>query len=322
MVIPPPNSEPPSPRLQSAGHILRLEVAIEEVIAALTQARIPTILLKGPSIARWLYESRADRPYGDGDILVAPHDHPKGETVLESLGFETERYTSIPGDRKPEASEWRRDDGIWMDLHFTIPGVRVSPDIAWSVLSTHVEKMDLRGHQVNVLSIPARTLHLVLHAAHHGAETSQPLRDLTKALEEVSGETWRQAHELAQQLDATEAFSAGLGLVPEGEELRARFGLLPPTDVDVALKSVSASAAALNLQTFATISGLRAKLRFVLGKLFPPPSFLRNRSALARRGRTGLILAYLSRPLVVFGRLGPGLMAWLRIRRAARRGRG
>ena len=310
--------DPPTNRLQLAAHALRLDLAVVEVLDALHRAGIASILLKGPSIATLLYESRADRPYSDGDLLVPRQDHANAERVLETLGFQTERIRSIPGDRVPEASEWSRDDGIFIDLHFTLVGALAEPEGVWQILRQKTTKMDLRGSEVDVLDVPARAMHVAMHAAHHGPHHPHPLRDLELALQNLSQEVWVAAAEVADQIQATDAMTAGLGMVQEGRALVEQLELQSPVDVDIALRVASAPAAAFNIQTFASLPGISRKFRFLMGKLFPPPSFLRNRSPMARKGALGLTAAYLARPFVVIARLGPGLVAWVRARRESR----
>lgn len=65
----------PSLALVAAAWTLSCDRIAAEVTSALRHAAIPTILLKGPSIARWLYPS-GGRHYIDTDILVPGHPRP------------------------------------------------------------------------------------------------------------------------------------------------------------------------------------------------------------------------------------------------------
>src|SRR5947209_14507654 len=58
-----------------------------ELFDAFEAARVQALLLKGPSIAHWLYENPNDRTYGDTDLLVAPEHELEAEAVLAALGF-------------------------------------------------------------------------------------------------------------------------------------------------------------------------------------------------------------------------------------------
>ena len=74
---------------------------------------------------------------------------------------------------------------------------------------------------------PPRASHSwpALHAAHHGRTYPRPLRDLERALDRLDRETWVAAARLAAELDAVEAFAAGLRLVPAGESLASELDL-------------------------------------------------------------------------------------------------
>jgi hypothetical protein len=69
--------------LRLTAHALARDVATAEVVEALRAAGVRSIVLKGPSIARWLYADGQPRPYGDTDLLVSPADLDIGN--LENL---------------------------------------------------------------------------------------------------------------------------------------------------------------------------------------------------------------------------------------------
>src|SRR3954468_19053260 len=76
-----------------AADNLRVDAATAEVARALDAAAIPHILLKGPSVARWLYPE-GGRGYSDSDLLVSPSSVQAAEAVLESMGFRRRYDTS------------------------------------------------------------------------------------------------------------------------------------------------------------------------------------------------------------------------------------
>ena len=59
-----------------------------EVTRALAARSIESILLKGPTIATWLY-SASDRPrlYGDSDLLIRHCDWEPAQIAMRNLGF-------------------------------------------------------------------------------------------------------------------------------------------------------------------------------------------------------------------------------------------
>jgi hypothetical protein len=76
---------------------------------------------------------------------------------------------------------------------------------------------------------------------------------------------------------------------------------------------------AVGLLRLARTPGFKGKAALVWNEAFPSKAFLRTWSPLARRGRIGLALAYVWRPVWMILRLGPALAAIMRARRAAER---
>ena len=289
-----------------------MELRVAEAAATLSDAGIRSVVLKGPSIGRWLYDTTQERSYGDSDLLVAPGDVPAAEKVIISLGYRRLSET-LTGDRPREALYWMRsNDGAALDLHQTLPGVEVSPETAWLLLSGETEVLTLRGVEVEVLNQPARALHLALHAADHGFTSDRPLKELALALGTLPEDLWREAADMAVPLEATAAFAAGLRLVPEGAELAARLCLPDNDSVEVALRASPATRHALGLQWLLQTQGLGAKASLLVRKLAPPPAYMRAWSRLAQKGGPGLILAYLWRPLYLFLVAIPTVLAWSR----------
>src|SRR5580700_11186524 len=76
----------PHRALLDAARALGCDHVSAEVVGAMQDVGIPSILLKGPSIARWLYPA-GGRSYADTDLLVPARELSRAETVLRSLGF-------------------------------------------------------------------------------------------------------------------------------------------------------------------------------------------------------------------------------------------
>jgi hypothetical protein len=312
------------PSVRAAASVLRLDELTSRVIGALRRVGIRTIVLKGPSIARWLYMEGSQRPYVDSDLLVSPKDLEASFQVLKDLRFEHPRgpiAIGLPGDRAPYAYAWiHRPTGARLELHQTLIGVRVSPEQAWLVLSRHTVNMMLSGETVEVLDVPARAMHVALHAAQDGGRAPRAMEDLRRALRKAPYEMWGQSKAVAEELDAVRALAFGLRLRPEGRELARALDLLGEDSVDVLLHAESSVSSARSFEWLASQKGMSPKIRLVTVKLFPPVTFMRAWKPLARRGRLGLSLAYLWRPLWVCGQAIPGLLAWLRARRRAAHG--
>lgn len=292
-------------------HTLLVDQVSSEVIAAFHARQIDCVLLKGPSIAAWLYADGTLRAYNDCDLLVAPDRLPAAQAVLKELGFRDE--ISPLGHPRLESHEWVRG-GDRVDLHTTLIGMGALPPVVWSTLSAMTLRQWVAGVEARVLDPTALALHVVLHAAQHGPGDSKPTEDLARAIAAVPRDRWSEVAALAHRLQATDAFAVGLGLLQEGRELARGLQLPPARSADASLRLDNVPLA-LAFEHLATTRGTRARMSLMLRELFPTPSFMRWWSPRARRGRRGLVLAYCWRPVWLLIKAGPGFLAWRRARR-------
>src|SRR6476469_8669368 len=77
----------PTDFLLEAARSLQLDLVAGEVSDAFAHAGIDCVVLRGPSVRRWLYQDTARRDYLDVDLLVAPERFGAAEGVLEELRF-------------------------------------------------------------------------------------------------------------------------------------------------------------------------------------------------------------------------------------------
>jgi hypothetical protein len=123
-------------------------------------------------------------------------------------------------------------------------------------------------------------------------------------------------------LQATDAFAAGLRLLPAGAAVADGMALPVSRSIETALLASSPPPAAMGWVHFSQTRGWRARGYFIGRKLVPTPTLMRAWSPLARRSRLGLALAYLWRPAWVLLHAGPGLIARRRVARRLQRSRG
>src|SRR5918994_942045 len=206
----------PTPEaVRLAARAAALDAAAAEIVTELRERGVRPILLKGPSIASWLYAPSELRAYGDIDLLIAPADFEVAEETFRELGF---LHFPVAGVEHGDA--WvHHSKQVDFELHRRLVGMNAAPGEVWSCLACHTTSLEVFGVSLEILDIPARTMQVALHAAQHGTEIRKPREDLVRALEQVSYEDWTAALSLARELDAAEAFAAGLRLLPEGERL-------------------------------------------------------------------------------------------------------
>lgn len=304
--------------LNAAAVNLANDAATAAILGELNRAGIRAIVLKGPALKRWLYEAHVPRPSMDIDLLVRWADLDVIGGILPRVGW---RYLGIDavGPDRPHCHVWeRRDNGMLLELHRSLAGVGLSGDGAWEMLSEGTEEARIDGVCAEVLGVPARAMHVALHAAQHGPGLQRTLGDLEAALALLPEETWQSAADLAVRLEALPAFAAGLALAENGRDLLGRLGLAVEIPVDIMVRAQGAPPAAEGMAWLLGRPGVLAKGRFVLRHLVPPAGYMRVWSTLARRNSLGLALAYLWRPFWLLAQMKPALDAWVQARRKTR----
>jgi hypothetical protein len=299
---------------------LRNDIAAAEVIGALRDDGIRSILLKGPSVARWLYRDDERRIYGDIDLLVSPGDFERAEALLAGLGFEhADLGTTRPGSESHHEI-WKRPlDGAQVELHRTVLGIGVSDQAFWDEIAAETEMLPLGvGEDASDAEVPAehaRALLVGLHAAQHGPVPT-PLNDLERALAQVSPSTWERAGALARRLEADGSFRSGLSLLPQGRAVAADLALEGETPIEARIRADDAPRTAIGWEHLHRMPGVRGKARYLARELVPTPDVMRLTDPAARRGRLGLTVAYLRRPLILVAHAPKGFQAWRRAARA------
>jgi len=288
------------PEAAVLGTMLALDASTAQVADELEQLGIPVLLLKGPTISRWLYDGPTDRPYDDVDVLVREDDIPATEHVLEAIGF---RFVHDDWHGRI----WLRGS-INVDLHRRIVGLGVEPAKAFEVILATAEPFDLGRGRILIPSLPFRALALALHAAQHGPGLDHPLEDLRRGIERLPELTWREAAGLARELEAEEGFASGLDLLREGAALRESLGFEPRAWSGVPELTTG-------LLRFAATEGARDKSALVVREVFPTRDYLRAHYALARRGRAGLLATRAWRPVSLLLRIVPAISAVVALRR-------
>ena len=197
-----------------------------EIFDALARARIDGLLLKGAALAQLLYEPGEPRSYADVDLLVAPPDLAAARQALAGLGYRDAGSANLGIDDVGgviHEESWIRDrpgqPQVMAELHERLSGAGADPECVWRTLCATATAIELHGRRVPVLGLPGQAVHLALHAAQHGAQYAKGRRELTMGLERWSYEIWAAAAKLAAEIGATDAFAAGLRLVPAGAEL-------------------------------------------------------------------------------------------------------
>jgi hypothetical protein len=297
----------------------RLNAQACEVVAALSLAGVPAVVLKGLALEALLYDPRESRPRSDTDLLVPAGRLTAAEDVLAGLGFASARTGPHVAPDPLHARVWRRAaDGALVDLHWRICGSHAPAQEVWDVLSGHHELLRVGGGVLTVLDPPASAMLCATHAAQHPASRRGPREDLARALERLDIDAWRSASEIARAIGANEAFGDGLRTLPEAAALADAFALPRAITRHRRHRITGAPWEVSALEWIRLERGLAGRARLLSRILFPTPLTMRRFHPLARRGRGGLALAYLLRPLHVARRLPGAVLGYLADERRSR----
>ncbi len=280
----------PPAELLTTARSLATDAACVEVVRAWREQGIESILLKGATTAEWLYP-HAPRGYSDADLLVAPSRALDAAAALSGLGFVPAR-----AHVSDHAHPWiRATDDATVDLHVTVWGPSRDPEWVWRELQDWVAPFQLGGDTVRALDLPARALHVTLHAAQHRDAPRRP-DDLRRLLDHATLEHWRGAERLADRLWALLPMSYGLALEPAGERVLEQLPLVRAA----AIGEREGARLAVGFARLHAASGARAKAAVLATTVRSATEEMTSHPGLPRR-RGARLVAYLRRTAWLLG---------------------
>jgi hypothetical protein len=274
-----------------------LELLHAEACWALRQANVHAMIIKGPSIAEWLYPDEP-RESVDADLLIDPAHWDDALEALHQMGFEDSLERFKDGEA-PEHSVTliRTDPHVGrhsVDLHRYFPGLDADPGDSFSALLDRRVIACQAGVDVWFPDLPSRALIIALHAARD-PWSLKTAEDLRRAWHQLTRRQKDELAELAVELSAQPALRAGLETLPETTGAVEDLGL---GDIEVpaywALRGQKASGTAIHIQQ---VSGLPWHRRptAAIRWLFPSPALMRVRDPQLKEGAIPLTSAYVSR---------------------------
>ena len=102
--------------------VLVLDHLLVEVSSAMTEAGLPTVVLKGAAVADTFYPDRSWRSFGDLDLLISAADWRRACEVLVRLGFRRIIPEPRPGfdERFGKGASFEDARKLQVDLHRTL----------------------------------------------------------------------------------------------------------------------------------------------------------------------------------------------------------
>jgi hypothetical protein len=279
------------------------------VMGRLSDAGIRSILLKGGALRLWLYGPDELRAYWDIDILVCPQQIDAAAAVMRAEGWTDTIYQS-PIGHAHHMDPPHGEPPFPLDLHQSFHYFKVAPDRGWELLSAHAVSIRLAGREIETLDEVGLAVIVALHHVVHGAAKVKLTEDLERAIARAPRDIWREAAHLATLLGASEAFTAAVRDVHGGGSVADSLGLPAATDPVLQLALASPGPTARLLLSLRQAGGRPSVLlRILAGEILPPPIRMHQHYPLARRGRAGLLCAYLLRPLRLVPQLTTGWQA-------------
>lgn len=154
--------------LIGAARAIRMGRQIHVIVDALESAGIPSVLLKGPALARTVYPDPALRWSSDIDLLVRPGDVIAAEAILGNLGYispHREFHTRPYAYHQEFVSP---DGGIPLELHWSLDcGYHLVPEGESWVVEAIERRVSLQSDDLSASTL-ASIDHIPFLGLHHG----------------------------------------------------------------------------------------------------------------------------------------------------------
>ena len=161
--------------------VLVLDHLLVEVSSAMTEAGLPTVVLKGAAVADTFYPDRSWRSFGDLDLLISAADWRKACDVLERLGFRRIIPEPRPGfdERFGKGASFEDARKLQVDLHRTLAMGPFGLWIDHEALLEGTTAFAVKDVSLRRLDDTNALIHACIHAAL-GRQHPQlvPLRDV------------------------------------------------------------------------------------------------------------------------------------------------
>ncbi len=195
--------------------------ALRTVLEALSEERVPVIVLKGAALAETVYPDRAMRPMSDIDLLIRKEDLEGAERQLRRVGYEVAHDPETREELRSRHHHWVFRSarpgavGIPIELHWNLdpPG----GPVAWDVGALFERATPVPPAGALVLGPEDLLLHLGLHLCRHRFNGGViALCDIAAVVAHYEGRLdWAKIQALAVKSGASEYLSVPLQLAAE-----------------------------------------------------------------------------------------------------------
>lgn len=286
-----------------AARNLALAQELVSILRALDAAGVACMPVRGLELAERLYGNITARPMGDLDLLVRKADLPRVAEILRGFGF-------CQLDRRRGFAE-----------AFSYALVFLKNRLGWVIVEPHwsiayppfVERLDMEsvwqravwgrvaGVETRLLGREDLLLHLCLHLAHpDGTAPLLWVYELDRLVrQDLHLVDWSRFSSIARQAQLDFLVSAVLQTVkaefdtPIPGHVLDQLSRGPRRSVEKLLAGGSSMDGREELAVFLTLTGVRSRLCYALGLLFPSPQYMRFQSGAI--GPAELVSAYVRR---------------------------
>jgi len=206
----------------------------EPAVAALEEAGVPTLMLKGAPLALTAYRTPAARPMGDLDVAVPKVLAAEAVRVLEAAGWNS-RGIYLGALSVSHAAPFRNARGAEFDLHWHFLQETSRSSVEGRFWQT-ARSLDLDGIATRMLDPALAILHALVHGLR--ANPVPPVRwvaDCLTLIRHNADLDWNLLVEVARATQVTQRVRLGL------DHLVKRFAAPVPIDTRNALGSSSPS---------------------------------------------------------------------------------
>jgi hypothetical protein len=282
-------------RLRSITRVAYITSVAGDVVSILGKEGIRVLLLKGLALEHQVYGSRGLRQMSDADLLVAPEEALQARDILIREGFvsmpmKSQLYRHIILDLGNHLPELHRG-GVSVDLHHRLFGPEGATMISHAIKNAAV--LSVEGKTFHVLPPAIAFLGLVSHIYKHGVKGEFQLRlynDIGLLLKKYGSEILDEDLMLSSsqagiENEVREVLSVVSGAwgIQVPQEMR-----LSPEQGKEAVKTFiqrilhpglvkPVSQREFFRRNLKSIRGVRKKLIFIAGDLFPSVGFMKRR---------------------------------------------
>ena len=259
-------------------------------MAALAEADIPVILLKGADLAQTLYPNPALRPMGDLDLLVHKEDLDRAVDLAFQMGYQ-EAVDSDPGVNRQFGHHihLRNEKHVILELHWGLVGGEYdqrSPPMAWVWSQVHQpEFQELDKRQFQMLDAPAHILFICAHMAlQHGLSEARLIwfYDVYLLLQSYGDRMiWNKLLSGARQSGWGASLDAMLSAVvsnfeyPVPQDFISKLRRTPSNDEKLVQREIDVTRTMHGLHVFSALEASH-KAKYLFVRLFPSPTHMRN----------------------------------------------